>query len=812
MAKNVFDKIGDISNNINRSTFDWSHTNNFTTGLGRITPVFCELCPPGSSLKLKPDYGLQFMPMMYPVQTKMKSYLSFYRVPLRTLWKDYMDFTSGIPGQTYEPPYIKFPANSFSPEGALRVSSLADYFGIPVTSPLRTANFQSLNLYKKFSTSILPEFTTYDGIRYADIPEVNHEINFSGVGSDVPSVGRRGKKAWLVMSTSPIQYSDGAWHYKETFPNASEYGKSEFRTGIYRMRLYGPNVLAIHALLREFPESLQLCGIFKPKGNQAMNSLPANIKETVVVNEWNLGSVSTARIVELYDDGGDQSTSYLDVEFDYSNWYCIPEFNPTQLARLDTYMASRVMIGLDFSGYFFDSMNWGSKKELVFGMSKSDIQGKISADFTSASLGVSELSKDTCPYYFDGCDESKSPIKISAYPFRAYEAIYNSYIRNTRNNPFMLNGKPVYNKWITNDAGGADATTPLSLRRANWASDAFTTALAAPQQGKAPLVGITTYTDTHMDDNGHQVNDMKFALVDEDGKKYGLTFISNGEELKNVEYSELSSNQQVRPISSLFDLATSGISINDFRNVNAYQRYLELNQFRGFSYKEIVEGRYDVNVKYDALNMPEYLGGITRDVVVNPVTQTVETSNAGTYSGALGSQAGIAGVRGNGDGTISVYCDEESLVVGIISVVPMPVYTQCLPKYMLYRDRLDSYTPEFDHIGYQPIGLSELCPVLDFVQNGKNTNSTFGYQRPWYEYVQKRDSAHGIFRTQLRNFLINRVFDGVPELGSDFTTVNEADVNSVFAVTETTDKIFGQIYFDVTAKLPISRVVVPKLE
>ena len=91
-------------------------------------------------------------------------------------------------------------------------------------------------------------------------------------------------------------------------------------------------------------------------------------------------------------------------------------------------------------------------------------------------------------------------------------------------------------------------------------------------------------------------------------------------------------------------------------------------------------------------------------------------------------------------------------------------------------------------------------------------NTVFGYQRPWYEYVQKRDTAHGLFRTELRNFIMNRVFAGVPELGADFTTVDEKSVNDVFSVTEISDKILGQIYFDCTVKLPISRVVVPRLE
>ena len=38
----VFNKICDIKNDVKRNSFDWSHDNNFTTDLGRITPVFTE--------------------------------------------------------------------------------------------------------------------------------------------------------------------------------------------------------------------------------------------------------------------------------------------------------------------------------------------------------------------------------------------------------------------------------------------------------------------------------------------------------------------------------------------------------------------------------------------------------------------------------------------------------------------------------------------------------------------------------------------------------------------------------------------------
>ena len=808
MSNNVFDKIGDIKNNVNRSTFDWSHDNNFSTGLGRIIPVFCELCPPNSALRIKPEFGLQFMPMMFPVQTKMKSYLSFYRVPLRTLWKDYMNFISSPQDADYEPPYINFPADSFKEDGALSISSLADYLGIPVTTSQPSVSVIKNNRWTNYLTLYWEtgnnelRLTDYDG-------GLNPGTTLDVVGTLVsPGSVKNGQ-----------YYAGGLWFPQAIFPTSGNNYVSPaqilgvaasdvplntllVRAAKIHFKIQSPAAIYYSRALTTNNKAIAINCCCNPK--QAIPGL------TATNNDWNNYSVAYPQNVSYTSGRGSSGILEFDVVLSLPFYFTNGDGNTDPMNIMKT------AIGIWFQNVDGLVKNDGSAggasdnivldSHLTSGVSETDTV----EIYSTAGLTV-PITRETCPYVNQG-GLSQSTLKISAYPFRAYEAIYNAYTRNTRNNPFMVNGKPVYNRWITNNDGGADTTTPLNLRRANWASDMFVTALTAPQQGTAPLVGITTFTEETALENGHIETKVRTALVDEDGNKFAVNFESNDEELKGVTYTQLNADTPVRPVSNLYDLVTSGISINDFRNVNAYQRYLELNQFRGFKYKDIVEGRFDVQVRYDELDMPEYLGGITRDVIVNPVTQTVETSDSGTYQGALGSQSGLAGVRGSTDQTITCFCDEESLVIGLLSVVPMPIYTQVLPKHFLYRERLDSFNPEFDHIGYQPIGLSELCPVLDFVSNGKNTNATFGYQRPWYEYCQKLDTAHGLFRTDLRNFLINRVFDAVPQLGADFTTVDERDVNNVFSVTETTDKIYGQIHFDISAKLPISRVVVPKLE
>ena len=119
----------------------------------------------------------------------------------------------------------------------------------------------------------------------------------------------------------------------------------------------------------------------------------------------------------------------------------------------------------------------------------------------------------------------------------------------------------------------------------------------------------------------------------------------------------------------------------------------------------------------------------------------------------------VAGVRGDSNNAIECFCDEESIVMGVLIVTPMPVYTQLLPKHFTYRGLLDHYQPEFNHIGFQPILYKEVCPIQAYNEDPKSLGETFGYNRPWYEYVQKYDVAHGLFRTNLSNFLMHRVFN-----------------------------------------------------
>jgi hypothetical protein len=83
--KSPFEIKNSANNNVKLATHDWTHCNNISFGIGKITPTLCELVPNKSSLSFTARTGLQFMPMVFPNQTRMFCRQSFFKIPLRLI-------------------------------------------------------------------------------------------------------------------------------------------------------------------------------------------------------------------------------------------------------------------------------------------------------------------------------------------------------------------------------------------------------------------------------------------------------------------------------------------------------------------------------------------------------------------------------------------------------------------------------------------------------------------------------------------------------------------------------------------------------
>lgn len=762
MAKNPFTSVSDVTRKIGKNYYDWSHDYNFTGKIGTIYPVFAKYCPAGQSLSIDTVAGLQFMPMQFPVQSKMKMKLSFWRMPLRAMWKDYTNLVSSQNHpdvqRDYVAPYIDF-NHSGAYTDMLAVGGMCDYLRIPVTQNIRS--FESYS----FTSTLIGSQKNY--LKKANVDCVHFvkgsQINF-GVFDEAPTSTPSGSAimrlantgSYLPRKSKELLVSD----VEVKIPFSSNDAAAAF-VALYN-KTYGTEC-AFQCFSGTYVQGQSYHLANKPSSDSTIELAADNFTVTLRFKDVYLNPVDAP----LADSGEIE----LFVKFPLDNSAAFVQVTPGDY--------STTSLDIDFP--------------------------TISLICGSTTL---PLAKDISPYYDSSSPNKDKQLKLSAYPFRMYEAIYNAYIRYIRNNPFKKNGKAVYNDWLPTMDGGADAT-PYRLYRCNWAADAYTTSVQSPQQGVAPVVGLSQATV--VGDDG--ISRVVPAVTTEDGKSYGIEFKANEYGLEGVDYTELGTGAKVAPVHSMYDLTQSGISIEDFRMTNAYQRYLELNMMRGYSYKQIVEGRFEVNVKYDDLLMPEFCGGMTRDVFMSGVQQNVEDNGgSGTYIGSLGSEAGVAGCRGELGNKVKIYCDEPSYVMVLAYVVPQSIYSQVCPKDFLYRDLLDAWSPEFDQIGFQPIKYSELCPVESWNTSPDDVNKTFGFQRPWHEYCEVLDASVGLFNTEMRNFLMHRVFASVPQLGEKFTTVNSESVDHVFSVTEFTDKFFGQIHFSIDVKSPVSRVVIPSLE
>lgn len=391
------------------------------------------------------------------------------------------------------------------------------------------------------------------------------------------------------------------------------------------------------------------------------------------------------------------------------------------------------------------------------------------------------------------------PYSISAAPFRAYEQVYNSFYRDDRNNPFLVDGVYDPNKFLPTTAGGVDST-PYRLRKRNWEQDFLTSAVPSPQFGNAPLVGITS------------VSASGYATLEaSDGTVYS-TQLKYDENDKVVGFSATPSSSVN---SKLINLASSGISINDLRAVNSLQKYLELHYRRGLRYRDQMMSHRGIEIRYDTLDMPEFIGSVVQNIDVSQINQT----STSTDGDPLGSYAGQLSAVG-GSSKLSKYCDEDGIIMAILSIVPVPCYSQLLPKHFTkVHDPLEYFDSSFRNLGYQAIPYREVCP-LQAANSGISLSSTFGYQRAWYDYLQSQDEIHGQFRTTLNNYVLSRVFNTVPSLNPDFLTVDPSSLNDIFSVSEVTlddgtkvqlDTILGQIHFNIAVERQIPAYAIASL-
>ncbi len=747
MANNPFKQQPPVED-VKRNSFDLSFSNNLTLPIGKLIPVMCKEVIAGDSFEIDANFGLRFMPTVFPVQNRIRADLHFFYVRNRNLWKNWMDFF----GNTWSKqtplvaPYIgpKADTSNFFAEG-----SLADYLGVPTSSVssiggTRTTPIKSYlpsqggnQILEAINQSTNPNYHALLSYFRLPLPHDSAELPIVGVGNTFSNYTAPLKNMIYVIDNQPMRH---------TIAKADADG----------IKLVAPSTA-------NFP-------------------LPTDCK--------------TGKIEFLTYKNGAWHNQGTASKNSSGVWIVNTEHGPfiwdEFMNRIDP---SKTFLGLlctSTSGGFetlinYFSANSQNQKETDF--TALQIQARYSG-YNYDSGSVTEANATYNPNY----------LPISALPFRAYESIYNAFYRNERIDPLLdEDGDPIYNKYLQND-GDAEDNYDYELHNRYWEKDFLTTSLPSPQMGNAPLIGLAQ--------NNRPFVQQRMTLKPEQGQQeeYNVMVASDPDTKQVIGMSYYSENIPMGSVEALQEAINYGISINDFRNVNALQRWLEKSQARGYKYKDQLLSHFGVNVKFEQLNMPEFIGGISQDINSSTIV-----NQAASQDYKLGEFAGTLTAFGNGKNKIRKYCDEPGFIVAILSISPIPTYSQLLPKMFLKHHRLDYYFPEFGHIGLQPISLKEIVPLQVHKLQPDKKDETFGYQRSFYDYVQSTDEVHGSLRTSLRNYLINREFADIPALSKQFIEISPEEVNDIFAVTEDTHKVVGQVSFQITAKRPIPFFGTPTL-
>lgn len=751
-----FGKDGGPVNKVGRNTWDLSYQTNGTYNFGGIYPVYVQEVIPGDHFKIDTTFGLRFMPTAFPLQTRMRADIHYFYVRNRALYDDWMDHygmkSYGTNSKQTVPPFIS-PKNARNKD-MFATGSLGDYLGIPTTI---VGEYGYENLTASFYKG---------GIISRPIGgAASSPVLFSfpqGVGSLSEDQGSPTDGLNLVSAYNKVLQSAGSSDYRLV---------GNFYT--FDGRNYTEIVFSLKHSLPPGSANYPVIGWFdgRSSGGPYLS--------------YAVAMLANGEHFEV--EGWEQSYSFRGYCSDYES-------------------SSDVVISVEN----FDSIDIFSQHCYMFvgyAVKANSIDHVFSLDSSNYSVSIDPINTDPSVRDVIDIPDAKIPWEIKplkAYVFRAYEMIYNSFYRDDRNNPYVLNGEIEYNKYLPTTAGGED-TNIYKLHYRNWEQDFLTTAVPTPQMGPAPLVGISSLGE--------------MSIQDPDTGQVYKVMAKTAEDADTIVGMDVTESLPNTVMRSLVNYASSGISINDFRNVNAFQRWLETNIRKGFKYKDQIKAHYDVDIRFDELLMPEFIGGASIDILPATVTQTSQDSE----TNPLGSYAGQLYGSGSSKHPVSQYCDEHGFIIGLLSVVPVPNYSQLMPKHFWKTDSLDYFSPEFGHIGLQPIPSREVCPI-QMVQDSYADleKDVFGYQRGWYDYLQRTDEVHGQFRTSLRNFVMNRVFDSKPELGPSFTVIDPAHLNDVFTVQRVidpitgdevlVDKIIGQIYFNVSSKRPIPKFGIPRLE
>ena len=348
-----------------------------------------------------------------------------------------------------------------------------------------------------------------------------------------------------------------------------------------------------------------------------------------------------------------------------------------------------------------------------------------------------------------------------AFPLYAYNKIWNEWYR----------AEHIQTERTYND---------MSLALRNWEKDYFTAALPWQELGDAVAIDL--------------VASAEWVQSSGAGSQY-VFYYDDGDSRPDTAGTVATLNNNT---------VSSAVDVHDLRLAYQIQKWKELNARAGVRYTEYLQAYFDVHPEDSRLQRSEYLGGTQMPLVISEVLNqsAITEFDSDDVITPQGDMSGH-GITGGNDFICKYRAEEWGIILGLLSIIPEPLYQQGIPRELLYESRYDWPNPLFVGLSEQEIYQAEIFAT----HNNQSENETiFGYIGRYDEHRVMHSLVTGGMRSDFDHWHISRQFAAAPTLNDSFLQCSPR--KDIFAV-PSEDGFIISIGNDITAIQPIPAMNVP---